>query len=85
MQILFILFFVDVYIEENNENKYLIFASKDKKKGVLENYAELWNEIKDQIEIISGAEPIEYQNVFMKIKFESDDDLPLGKILSIPA
>ena len=32
---------VDAYIEENNENKYLIFASTDKNKEALENYTEL--------------------------------------------
>ena len=41
---------VDAYIEENNENKYLIFASTNKNKEALENYRELLNEIKDQIE-----------------------------------
>ena len=75
---------VDVYIEENNENKYLNFASTDKNKEVLENYTELWDEIKDQIEAISAVKPIKYEKDFMKIKFESNDDLPLGKILSIP-
>ena len=34
--------------------------------------------------MIRGNKPIEYGKGFMKIKFESDDDLPLGKILSIP-
>ena len=33
---------------------------------------------------ISGKKPIEYKKDFMKIKFESNDDLPLGKILNIP-
>ena len=32
---------VDGYIEENNENKYLIFASTDKNKKVLEKYTSL--------------------------------------------
>ena len=75
---------VDAYIEENNEDKYLIFAVTDKSKEALENYTELWDEIKDQIETISGNKPIEYKKDFMKIKFESDDDLPLGKISNIP-
>ena len=52
---------VNAYIEESNEDKYLIFASADKNKGVLGNYAELWDEIKDQIEIISGVERF-YEN-----------------------
>ena len=79
----------DAYIEcnsteENNENKYLIFASTDKSKEALENYTELRDGIKDQIEFIIGNKPIEYKKCFMKIKFESGDNLPLGKILNIP-
>ena len=62
----------------------MIFALTDKNKEALENYTELWNEIRDQIELISGNKPIEYRKNFMKISFESDDDLPLGKILHIP-
>ena len=62
----------------------MIFASTDKNKEALENYTELWDEIKDQIDAIGGSKPIEYKEDFMKIKFESDDDLPLGKILRIP-
>ena len=76
---------VDGYItEESNEDKYLIFASTDKNKEVLQTYIELWNEIKNEIETISGSKPIKYERDFIKIRFESDDDLPLGKILSIP-
>ena len=61
----------------------MIFASTDKNKEALENYTELWDEIKDQIEVRSGNKPIKYKKDFMKIKFESDDNLPLGKILNI--
>ena len=76
---------VDGYIfEESNENKYLIFASTDKNKEVLEKYKELWDKIKNETATISGVEPIEYKKDSMKIRFESHDDLPLGKILSIP-
>ena len=41
---------VDAYIEKDDEDKYLIFASTEKNKEVLENDTELWDEIKDQIE-----------------------------------
>ena len=54
---------VDAYIEENNEDKYLILAPRDKKKEALENYIEYWDEIKDQIELISSNEPIKYKKV----------------------
>ena len=49
---------VNAYIEENNEDKYLIFASTEKNGEALENYTELWDEIKGQIETKSGNKPI---------------------------
>ena len=78
---------VDVYIEYNpteddSETKYLVFASTDKE--ALENYTELWDEAKDQIKIISGHNPIEYGKNFIKARFESNDDLPLCKLLNNP-
>ena len=75
---------VDGYIEESNGNKYLIFASTDKNKEILKKYTELWNEIDNQIKTINGGEPIEYKKYFMKIEYESDNDLRLGKISSTP-
>ena len=36
------------------------------------------------MELISGNKPTEYKKDFMKIKFESDDNLPLDKIVNIP-
>ena len=79
---------VDRYIEYNpteddSETKYLVFPSTDKNKEGLENYTELWNEVRNQIKTISGDNPIEYGKDFIKAKFESNDDLPLGKILNI--
>ena len=73
------------YIKESNGDKYLIFASTGKNKKILKKYTELWDEIKTQIETINGGKPVKYKKDSMKIRFESDDDLPLGKILSIPS
>ena len=80
---------VDAYIEYNptdndSETKYLVFASTDKNREALENYTELWDEIKDQIGTINGDNPIKYGKDFIKARFESNDDLPLGKLLNIP-
>ena len=80
---------VDGYIEcnsteESNENKYLIFVSTSKNKEVLKKYTALWKKIKNTTETISGDKPIKCGRNFIKIRFESDDDLPLDKILNIP-
>ena len=47
---------------------------------MLKNYAELWNEIEEQIELITGDKVTKYSKDFMKIRFKTSDDLPLSKI-----
>ena len=74
---------VDGHIEENNGIKYLVFTPTEKNKEALKNYKKLWEETKRQIEVINDDEPIEYRKDFMKIKFESDDDLNLHKAFNI--
>ena len=79
---------VDGYIEENNGNKYLTFTSTDKNKKVLEKYAKLWDKIKYNIQTINADKSgecnfIEYEKDYMKIKFNSNYDLPLNKIIKI--
>ena len=71
---------VDAYIEYNpteddSETKYLVFPFTDK-NGQIDKLR--------QIETINGDSPIEYGKDFMKGRFESNDDLPLSKILNIP-
>ena len=75
---------LDAYIEKSGENRYLIFASTEKNKLMLENYTELWDEIKEQIELITGDKVTKYSKDFMKIRFTTHDDLPLYKIINIP-
>ena len=62
----------------------MVFPFTDKNREALESYTELWDETKDQIETINGDNPIEYGKDFMKTRFESNDGLPLSKILNIP-
>ena len=45
---------LNAYINKSGENKLLIFASTDKNKIVLGDHTEIWDEIKEQIELISG-------------------------------
>ena len=69
------------YIEEKNGNKYLIFDSVEKNKEVLKKYADVWDGIKNKIKAINGGKENDYGKDYMKIKFNSDDDLPLNKPL----
>ena len=48
---------------------------------MLTKYTELWNEIKYLIKTMNGGEAGEYEKEYMKIRFSSDDNLPLNKIL----
>ena len=70
------------YIEEKNGNKYLIFDdSVNENKGLLKKYADVWDGIKNEIKAINGGKENDYGKDYMKIKFNSDDDLPLNKPL----
>ena len=75
---------LDAYIEKSGENRYLIFVSTDKNKVMLKNYIELWDEIKEQIELIASDEVTKYSKNFVKMKFKTNDSLPLNKIINIP-
>ena len=74
---------VNEYIEKSNENKYLFFTSTDGNKEVLVKFTKLWDEIKYLIETINEGKKGEYEKDFMKIKFNSDDNLPLNKMLKL--
>ena len=50
-------------------------------KGI-KKYTEIWNKINILIENISDK-PGEYEKDYMKIKYNSDDNLPLYKILKL--
>ena len=69
------------YIEEKNGNKSLIFDSVDENKEVLIKYADVWDGIKNKLKTINGDKESDYGKYYMKIKFNSDDDLPLNKLV----
>ena len=66
------------YIEEINENKYLIFDFIDENKELFKKYNDAFNRIMGNIKEVSNDE-CDYEKDYMKIKFNSDDDLPLKK------
>ena len=72
------------YIEENNGNKYLIFDTIDENQELEKKYKNVWNRIKNKINGINVSEG-DYEKDVMKMKFDSDDDLPLNKPLKFCA
>ena len=66
---------IDGFIEEKNGDKYLNIASTDINSEILKKYSEVWDGIKDCIEKINDSELGEYDKCFMKIKFNTDDDI----------
>ena len=50
----------------------------DESKDTLKEYQELWDQIRDLTRSISNYSDNYYEK-HMKIKFNSDDDLPLNK------
>ena len=68
------------YIEDINENKYLIFDSIDENKELLKKYDDVFNGIMGKIKEV-GNDECDYEKDYMKIKFNSDDNLPLNKPL----
>ena len=71
---------VNGYIEEKDSNKYLVFDSTDENKELLKNYNDVFNGIRDKIGEINNNE-CDYEKDYMKIKFNTDDGLPLNKSL----
>ena len=69
------------FIEEKGGNKYLNIVFTDNNDEVLKKYKEVLSGIKSGIEKINNNKSGEYEKDYMKIKFDSDDKLPLNKQL----
>ena len=68
------------YIEEIGVNKYLVFDSTDENEELLKKYNDVFHGVRDKIKKIKG-DGCDYEKGYMKIKFNSDDDLSLNKKL----
>ena len=69
----------DGYIKKKKKkNRYLIFDSPDENKELLKKWNDAWSRIKNKIEE-GRSEEYDYEKDYMKIKLNSDDDLPLNK------
>ena len=54
------------------------------KKEKIKKYEELWSKIRDLIRSVTKRSD-DYDEKYMKIKFNSDDELPSNKTIEIPS
>ena len=71
------------YFQENIRNKYLTLIPTNERKEKIKKYEELWIKIRDLIRSVTKNLDV-YDESYLKIKFDSDDELPLNKIIGIP-
>ena len=67
-------------LKKKGVNKYLVFDSTDENKELPKKCNNVFNRIRDKLKEISSDE-FNYEKDYMKIKFNSDDYLPLNKPL----
>ena len=71
------------HFEEVEGNKYLIISSEN--GDIKQKCQEVFDGIKEIIKKINYySQPIKYDDNYMKIKFNTDDDIPLNKIIYFP-
>ena len=74
---------IDAYFEKINGVKYLNIADTVRNNDVFKKYKQVFDEIKYHTKNIDNNNG-EYQTDYKKIKFSSDDDIPLNKVLYFP-
>ena len=75
---------VNRFFEEINGNKYLTLVPTNESKEEIKRYEELCSKIRDLIRSITKVVD-DYGERYVKIKFNSDDELPLNKTIEIPS
>ena len=75
---------INGFIEEKNGDKYLNIASTDRNSEVLKNMQKFGMKLKTVLKKINNSEFGQYDKDYMKIKFNSDDDILLNKQLIFP-
>ena len=71
------------YFEKLNESKYLKLVPNNESKEKIKKYEELWSKFKDLIRLIAKKSD-DYEEKYIEIKFNSNDELPLNKAIEIP-
>ena len=81
---LYLIFYdLNGYFEEINENKYPTLVPINESKEKIKKYEELWIKIRDLIRSKSKSSD-DYDEKYIKIKYDSDDNLPLNEMVEVP-
>ena len=75
---------VNGYFEEINKRKYLMLVPTEESKKKKRKFEELWSKIRDSVSLITKNSD-DYDEKCVKIKFNSDNELPLNKTIEIPS
>ena len=71
------------HFEEKDGDKYLIINPKN--GDTIQKCQEAFNRLKEIIKKVNDySQPIKYDGNYMKIKFNTDDNIPLNKIIYLP-
>ena len=71
------------HFEAVDGDKYLIISSEN--GDIMQKYQEAFDGIKEIIKKINDyGQPIKYDDNYMKIKFNTDDNIPLSKVIYFP-
>ena len=70
------------YTEKYNENQYLTLTLINKRKDTVKKYEELWTKIRDVV-CLTSSDSDDDDKKYIKIKFDSDDDLGFKKTLEL--
>ena len=71
------------HFEEVDGDKYLIISSEN--GDIMQKYQGVFDGIKEIIKKVNDyGQPIKYDDNYMKIKFNTDDNIPLNKIIYFP-
>ena len=71
------------HFEEVDGDKYLIISSEY--DDIMQKYQEVFDGTKEITKKVNDcSQPIKYDSNYMKIKFNTDDNIPLNKIIYFP-
>ena len=74
---------IDGFVEEKNGARHLNISDTARNDGVLKKYKQVFDGIKYYIKRIDDNDS-EYEKDYIKIKYFSDDNAPLNKVLYFP-